>query len=77
MQHLISEDTLFMSKSDAIRAAIRAMLQRDLDATATGYRLQSTPTEREQAQTILDYLEHELGARNVEWQVVPAMEVQD
>ena len=72
---LVSESDHFDQRSQAIRYAIRVLLQRDLDATATGYRLQSTPTEREQAQTIQDYLQNELGAKNVTWDVVPATEV--
>lgn len=75
MDSLIDESTLFMSTSDAVRAAVRAMLQRELDGVQTGYRIQSTPTEREQAETIMHYIDNELAARNVTWDVVPATEV--
>ena len=77
LDSIVTESKHFDQRSQAIRYAIRVLLQRDLDATATGYRLQSTPTGREQAHTILDYMQRELGARNVEWAVVPATEVEN
>ena len=77
LDSIVTESKHFDQRSQAIRYAIRVLLQRDFDATATGYRVQSTPTKRERAETIQDYLETELGAKNVTWGVVPATEVED
>lgn len=76
LDQLVTESDHFDQRSQAIRYAVRVLLQQYTDPDDNGgFRVRSTPTKRERAATIVDYLESELGAQNVSWDVIRDVEV--
>ncbi len=75
LDDLVTDSDYFEDRSQAIRYAVRAMLQRDGDVP--GFRVQTSAIEEHHANQIADKVRESVGARNVEWDVVPATGVDE
>jgi len=69
---LVSDSDHFEDRSQAIRYAVRVLLQRQARPASTGFRVQSRPLDKSQANVIADKLTELTGVREVGWDVVPA-----
>ena len=72
LDDLVADSDYFEDRSQAIRYAIRAMLQ--VEGDLPGFRVQTSAVERHHANQIADKCREAVGARNIEWAVVPAVE---
>ena len=77
LDSLVTDSDHFDARSQAIRYAIRVLLQRQARPDTTGFRVQSRPLERDQARLIENRLTELTGVREVGWDVVPASGVEE
>jgi len=77
LDSLVTDSDHFDARSQAIRYAIRVLLQRQARPDTTGFRVQSRPLERAQADVIADKLDELTGVNTAGWDVVPASGAQD
>jgi len=69
LDSLVSESEHFDQRSQAIRYAIRVLLQRQAQPDTAGFRVQSRPLDRGQARLIQDRLTELTGVPEVGWDV--------
>jgi Arc/MetJ-type ribon-helix-helix transcriptional regulator len=77
LDSVVSQSDHFDQRSQAIRYAIRVVLQRYARPDTTGFRVQSRPLDRAQADVIADKLDELTGVQTAGWDVVPATGVEE